>query len=134
MDGSAIVRAYISTFVLGVYPGWTADSLDNPLVATAVFAPGVSQTLHIKIRDNVWAWSSNVYTFDYVVERAWNTFSFMPGEFDTPGYAFATSQIGAAPCPRIVVHAGSPSLFFIAPTPAAPSTYWRKMPTNCLDP
>ena len=130
MDGSAIVRSYVWGWQVGAYLGWILGETTNPLTVSFTPAPGITQTLHFKIRDNVWDWSSNVYSLDYWVERAWNTYSFIPGEFDTPGYAVWIPDTSLQ-CPVVLVHAGSPSVYFSGAMPRGPDTYWRGNFPNC---
>jgi len=127
---SAIVRSYVWGLQVGAYAGWALEVATNPIVVWDQ-APGTSwQRLHFKIRDVFWSWSSNVYTLDYVVERAWNTFGYMPGEYDTPAYAAFLGGIVPG-CPAVQIDAGGPTVLFPVALPAPPTGYWRGGFPNC---
>jgi hypothetical protein len=121
-------RAYLSAWQLGVYPGWTLLSHSNPIVSRVDFGGGIYQDLHFLVRSEVWDASTNTYSLDYVVERAWNTFSFLPGEFDTTFNV--TWQNGGANCgPSIIMDAGGPTKFFLWNALRTPLPHWLQLPT-----
>lgn len=124
----AFNRAYLAAWQLGVYSGWVLNTHANPVTATIDFGGGITQTLHFKVRDEVWQWSSNRYTLDFVIERAWNTFSFVPGEFDTT-YNLTWQNGGAVCGPSIIMDAGGPTLYFRWNAAATPLPFWITPPS-----
>jgi hypothetical protein len=124
-------RAYLAAWQLGVYPGWALTSHARHMSATVDFGGGITQTLHFIVRENVWEWSSNRYTLDHVVERAYNTYSFLVGEFDTTFNV--TWQNGGGSCGNsIILDAGSPSKYFQWNAEQTPLPFWV-IPPPCPD-
>lgn len=120
-------RGYLADWQVGVYDGWTLSDFSNPIICQIDFGGGIIQFLHFLVRANVWAHSTNAYTLDYVLERAWNTYSFVGGEYDFEGSA--VWQNGGADCGNsIILHAGSPSKFFRTHAIQSPSPTWYLNP------
>lgn len=68
-------RSYYKGFVVGWLPGVTVVSSGNPFVLQEHTYGGYK--LVIEFKSNVWSWSSNRYTHDYLLE---NYYALFPGD------------------------------------------------------
>lgn len=124
-------REYLAQWQVGIYPGWTLESVANPLIARNEY-PGIGyQYLHFKVFDEVWAASSNTYSLDHVVEACYNTYSWFGGVY--PSAFNVTWTAGIAPgCNALILDAGAPTKYFAVNALQPPYPTWY-LPATCSE-
>lgn len=120
-------REYLGQWQIGIYPGWTLESAGNPLIARNEY-PGIGyQYLHFKVRNEVWLASSNTYTLDFVIEAAYNTYSWFGGVYPTTFNV--TWGAGVQPgCNALIFDAGAPSKYFALNALQVATPKWIALP------
>lgn len=123
----AFNRASIAGIAIGLYPGWVLESTANPVIGLLDFGGTSWQRIHFLFHAGFWQPSSNTYTLDHIVTRAWNTFGYAPGEYDfASNVSFYTPS--NPPCFYIEVDGGSPSVFYWFNLEPVSENFWFQLP------
>jgi hypothetical protein len=122
-----VVRSYISAIALQWQANYTILATGNPFVIRENTFGGY-QT-HIKLKPEFYAWSSNVYTLDWIFEDWYVTAPggspIIPGQ---PVQFGISTQSNGIPCIYGVwTPSSAPYIFFSLPP--APPDYWLQLPT-----
>lgn len=115
------IRVYVQHTVSHAY------FADN--IITVDYTPVPAFLATIKLRRNVYDWSSNCYTLDYLIEENWYVISAGGTEFVLPlqvGYASAVQSI--RPAVNIVLDLGVD--IYTQTLPSQPSSYWLPPPPS----
>jgi len=118
----AFPRSYVYGLTLAC-TGFTWTQNENEFVSNTV--PGPPTNIHVVVKPNVYEWSSNVYTLDYVVCECFYlrllTGEKVPAPYQIDPHHYNSDGLR---CLRIWLRDGGFGSFADFPIPGQPGDYW----------